>query len=49
MTDREFFQGSPEFLKSVRGTVDIPLLRKDFMIDERQIVEAVEWGGTRFC
>ena len=45
LTDREFFQGSPEFLKSVRGTVDIPLLRKDFMIDERQIVEAVEWGA----
>ena len=45
LTDREFFQGSPEFLKSIRGTVDIPLLRKDFMIDERQIVEAVEWGA----
>ena len=45
LTDVDFFQGSLEYLKSVRAAVDIPLLRKDFIIDERQILEAIEWGA----
>ncbi|MBL9138726.1 MAG: indole-3-glycerol phosphate synthase TrpC [Verrucomicrobiales bacterium] len=45
LTDQEFFQGSLDYLKAIRTAVDLPLLRKDFIIDERQILEAVEWGA----
>ena len=45
LTDEKFFQGSLEYLKQVRGAVNLPLLRKDFIIDERQILEAIEWGA----
>ena len=45
LTDGEFFQGSLEYLKQIREAVKLPLLRKDFIIDERQILEAVEWGA----
>jgi indole-3-glycerol phosphate synthase len=45
LTDRKFFQGSLDYLKQVRATVSLPLLRKDFIIDQRQILEAVEWGA----
>lgn len=45
LTDEAFFQGRLEYLKAVRQVVSIPLLRKDFIIDERQILEAVEWGA----
>jgi indole-3-glycerol phosphate synthase len=40
LTDREFFQGSLSDLQAVRSKVRVPLLRKDFVIDPRQIVEA---------
>lgn len=45
LTDEKFFQGSLQYLKRVREAVKLPLLRKDFIIDERQIREAVEWGA----
>jgi indole-3-glycerol phosphate synthase len=45
LTDEKYFQGSLEYLKQIRAAVNIPLLRKDFIIDERQIAEAVEWGA----
>ena len=45
LTDEKFFQGSLEFLKRIRAAVKLPLLRKDFIIDERQIREAIEWGA----
>jgi indole-3-glycerol phosphate synthase len=45
LTDRDFFQGSIEFLRSIRREVKLPLLRKDFIIDPRQIREAIEWGA----
>lgn len=45
LTDEKFFQGSLEFLRAIREAVSLPLLRKDFIIDERQILEAVEWGA----
>jgi len=45
LTDQKFFQGSLEYLQQIRGAVQLPLLRKDFIIDERQILEAVEWGA----
>lgn len=45
LTDEKFFQGSLEYLKQIRQAVKLPLLRKDFVIDERQILEAVDWGA----
>lgn len=40
LTDETYFQGSGAYLEAIRGAVSIPLLRKDFIIDERQIYEA---------
>jgi indole-3-glycerol phosphate synthase len=45
LTDVKYFQGSLEYLKQIRAAVKLPLLRKDFIIDERQILEAIEWGA----
>ncbi len=45
LTDGKFFQGSREYLREIRQAVKLPLLRKDFIIDERQILEAAEWGA----
>jgi indole-3-glycerol phosphate synthase len=45
LTDEKFFQGSLEYLRAIRGAVTLPLLRKDFIIDERQILEAIEGGA----
>ncbi len=45
LTDTKFFQGSREHLRAIRAAVGLPLLRKDFIIDERQILEAIEWGA----
>lgn len=45
LTDEKFFQGSLEYLLQIRKAVHLPLLRKDFIIDERQILQAVEWGA----
>ena len=45
LTDREFFRGSLEDLKAVREAVELPLLRKDFILDEVQILEARAYGA----
>ena len=45
LTDEKFFQGSLDYLRQIRAAVKIPLLRKDFIIDERQILESIEWGA----
>ncbi len=45
LTEPKYFLGSPEFLKQVRRTVDLPLLRKDFVIDPYQLLEARAWGA----
>ena len=45
LTDEKFFQGDLEYLRDIRQSVRLPLLRKDFIIDERQIIEAIEWGA----
>lgn len=45
LTDREFFQGSPEYLRRVRAVTDLPLLRKDFIIDPYQVYESKYLGA----
>jgi indole-3-glycerol phosphate synthase len=45
LTDEKFFQGSLDCLRQIRAAVKLPLLRKDFIIDERQILEAIQWGA----
>ncbi len=45
LTDEKFFQGSLGYLKAIRQAVGLPLLRKDFIIDERQILEGIECGA----
>lgn len=45
LTDEKFFQGSLDYLKEIRSVVRLPLLRKDFIVDARQIREAIDWGA----
>ena len=45
MTDEPYFQGSLEYLKQARAAVALPVLRKDFIIDEYQIYQARAWGA----
>jgi indole-3-glycerol phosphate synthase len=45
LTDEKFFQGSAEHLRQIRRAVKLPLLRKDFIIDERQVLESAEMGA----
>lgn len=45
LTDVEYFQGSDDYLRSIRQAVNIPLLRKDFMLDPYQVVEAAAMGA----
>lgn len=45
LTDIDFFGGSKEDLLEAREANSIPILRKDFMIDEYQIIEAKAWGA----
>ncbi len=45
LTEQRFFQGKPEFLSIARQVTDKPLLRKDFIVDEYQLVEARTLGA----
>ncbi|MFO8006107.1 MAG: indole-3-glycerol phosphate synthase TrpC [Candidatus Brocadiia bacterium] len=48
LTDAEFFQGSPAFLERVREAVELPVLRKEFILDEIQVIEARALGADAY-
>ncbi|MBW8465257.1 indole-3-glycerol phosphate synthase TrpC [Acidovorax sp.] len=45
LTDRQFFQGQPDYLKQARASTLLPVLRKDFMVDVYQIYESRAMGA----
>jgi indole-3-glycerol phosphate synthase len=45
LTDKQFFQGSSDYLKQARASCDLPVLRKDFMVDPYQVYEARSMGA----
>ena len=45
LTDQQFFQGSVDYLKQARASCDLPVLRKDFMVDAYQIYESRVMGA----
>ena len=45
LTDKQFFQGSSDYLKQARASCDLPVLRKDFMVDPYQVYEARVMGA----
>ncbi len=45
LTDRQFFQGQPDYLKQARASTTLPVLRKDFMVDAYQIYESRAMGA----
>jgi len=45
LTEPKYFKGDPKFLHEVRKVAKVPLIRKDFIVDEYQVLEAAELGA----
>lgn len=40
LTDRQYFQGNPEYITAIKKAIALPVMRKEFIIDERQVLES---------
>ncbi|MBD3203336.1 indole-3-glycerol phosphate synthase TrpC [Candidatus Woesearchaeota archaeon] len=45
LTDKKFFQGNIEFIEDIKNRINIPILRKDFIIDSYQVYESKAFGA----
>ncbi len=45
LTDKDFFQGSLDYLREIKQSVPMPALNKEFMVDEIQFYEARAYGA----
>ncbi|MEO7851535.1 MAG: indole-3-glycerol phosphate synthase TrpC [Rubrivivax sp.] len=45
LTDETFFQGAPRYLQQARESCDLPVLRKDFIVDAYQVDQSCAWGA----
>ena len=45
LTDVDFFMGSPDYLREARAATGLPVIRKDFLVDDYQVVEAAAMGA----
>ncbi|HET8853797.1 MAG TPA: indole-3-glycerol phosphate synthase TrpC, partial [Ktedonobacteraceae bacterium] len=45
LTEPHFFLGSPDYLRAIKQVVNVPVLCKDFIVDEYQVYEARAWGA----